>query len=54
MIKNFLQNVFLKSGFQIRKKNKFFIDPNHFKILNINQPDWNLIIKSEKNVKKKK
>ena len=53
MIKNFLQNVFLKSGFQIRKKNKFFIDPNHFKILNINQPDWNLIIKSEKNVKKK-
>lgn len=53
MIKNFLQNIFLKSGFQIRNKNKVLIDPNDFKILNINNPDWNLIIKSEKKTLKK-
>ena len=53
MIQNFLQNIFLKSGFQIRKKNKVFIDPNDFKVLNSNNPHWNLIIKSEKKTFKK-
>ena len=54
MIKNFFQNIFLKCGFQIRKKNKVFIDLNDFKVLNSNNPDWNLIIKSEKKALKNK
>ena len=53
MYKNLLQNIFLKLGYQIRKKNRFFISPEHFKVLNSKDSDWKLIIESEKKTLKK-
>ena len=48
-VKKFLQDILLLLGYQIRKKNKFFIDPNHYQVLLPKvDKEWKLIIESKK------